>query len=487
MQRMNMNPAMRLRDSFCSVALFSYRRAENPGRVGGKLLREHRSVKWLALLILGTGFTSPIATAAEIGTLGQAVDYALTHNRMLVANAGLLDGAHARVDSATGRLLPRLDVSTGVNRTDSPLDYFGTKLNQRKITAADFVPAQLNNPGFITNYRSRIDLTMPVYQGGALWAGRERAGYEADASHHGHAYMRQQVIYATISAYVQVRRVQAHVEAAEAALGAAEKRYRDAQRMHERGMLIDSDVMDTHVHLLRTQVRLEQAGNNYARSLDELRLVMGLDGADLLHTDGEAGLQEPAFSLAKAMESALSARPDLQALEQRQQAARAALAEVRAAFRPQVNLFATQQWNAATPSLKNGNSMVGASVSMNIFSGGSDRAEVRAASAELASLEMQVADLRQQIGNEVAEARRRLEEARLRRDNEEQALKQSVESLRVKALRYRQGMATTADLLDAQARADDARIAGISAGHDVIVAEAGLWLAVGALDVEVIR
>ena len=257
--------------------------------------------------------------------------------------------------------------------------------------------------------------------------------------------------------------------------------------MHQRGMLIDSDVMDAHVHLLRTGVRLKQAENNLANSREQLRLVMGLDGSDLVATETEAGLKRPEFGLDQGVEMALAARPDLQALEARQRAAEAAVGQVKAAFRPQVNLFATQQWNASTPALKNGGNMVGAMVSMNLFSGGSDRAEERAAHARLASLEMQLAELKQQISHQVAEAWRQLGESRLRRESEAEALSQSRESLRIKSLRYQQGLATTADLLDAQAQADNAQIASISAGYDVIISEAALWLAVGGLDVEVIQ
>ena len=257
--------------------------------------------------------------------------------------------------------------------------------------------------------------------------------------------------------------------------------------MRRRGMLIDSDVMDANVHLLRAGVRLKQAENNLAKSNEQLRLVLGLNEGGHVATETEGSLKRPEFTLDEAIDRALATRPDLQSLEARQQAAEAAVSQVKAAFLPQVNLFATQQWNADRPTLKNGGNMVGAMVSMNLFSGGSDRADARAASSQLAALELQVADLRQQIGHEVADAWRRLNESRLRRESEAQALSQSQESLRIKSLRYQQGLATTADLLDAQAQADNAQIASISAGYDVIIAEAALWLAVGALDVEVIQ
>jgi len=436
---------------------------------------------------VAVGLLASSATAGEITTLRQSVEYALTHNRLLAADSSSVEQAHARVDGVSGRLLPRLDVSTGVSRTDSPGDYFGIKLNQQKITAADFAPARLNSPGFINNYRTRIDLTMPIYHGGALWAGKMQAMHQADSSSFNHSFMQQQVIYQTIAAYVRVRQSSAQIKAMESAVAAAEKRHQDTQAMRERGLLIDSDVMDAHVHLLRTTLKLQQARNTYARSRDELQRVMGMDQSAGLSADEEVHLNEPRLTLQQAIESALVTRPDLKALEESYQAAKAAISQSDAAFRPHLNLVAAQEWNASTPTLRNPNTMVGAIVSMNIYSGGSDQAKQRAAVAKLVSLEMKIGDRKQQIHNEVAHALRMLDETRLRHQSESEALKQSVESLRIKSLRYKQGLATTTDLLDAQLQVDTSRLASIHAKHDVTIARAGLLLAVGTLNEEIIR
>ncbi|ATX82153.1 Outer membrane protein TolC [Mariprofundus ferrinatatus] len=442
-----------------------------------------KSTLFAAVMIL----SATAAVAGEISTLRQSVEYALEHNRMLGANAQSVEQANASVSDATGRLLPRVDLSTGVARTNAPGDYFGIKLNQKAITAADFNPVLMNNPGYINNYQTRIGVTMPVFQGGALWAGRSIASHQAEASQYGHHYMRQQVVFQTVSAYARVRQAQAQIAAMESAVTAASKRLQDTEAMQNRGVLIKSDVMDARVHLLRMSVKLEEAKNGFSSSKDRLEQVMGLNGDVHLNTEEDPKLKMPALSLDEAVEKALASRPDLMAIENQHKAASAGVHQSRASFLPHVNLVAAQDWNSPTFGMNNRNTMVGATVTMNLFSGGSDTAKIRAAQAEEVSLEYRVGDLKQQIHNEVSHAWRQLAESQMRHESENEAMQQSIESLRIKSLRYEQGLTSTSDLLDAQVQADSMRVAAIQARYDVTVAQAALLLSIGMLNEEVIQ
>jgi len=427
------------------------------------------------------------AKAADIATLKHAVDYALQHNRWLAADASAVVQAKDGQDQANGRFMPRLDVSTGVMRSDAPGSYFGTRLNHQQITAADFSPAFLNNPGFINNYQTRLNVSMPIYQGGALWAGRRQADYQAGASVFNHQFVQQQVIAQTISAYVRTRQRLADIEAVKTAVSAAEKHYKDTQALQKRGVLIESDVMDAHVHLLRTKLKLKQADNAYAQALEVLERVMGMDGNVRLLAGAEPHLSDMHLSLAQAKEKALASRADLKALEQSHQAGLANVDYNKAAFLPHVNLVAGQEWNSSTLALKHRNTMIGATVSVNLFSGGSDKAKMHAAQAKTVALEMNINDLKQKIRNDVANAWRMLDESKARNASEREALKQSEESLRIKSLRYEQGIAKTSDLLDAQLQVDQTRLSSIRANYDVIIAQTNLFLAMGVLNQEVIR
>ena len=433
---------------------------------------------WLIAVVM----VSVHAEASEITTLRQSVDYAVQHNRLLAADGSAVEQARAGQDLVNGQFMPRVDLSTGVVRTDAPGSYFGTRLNQQKISAADFNPAFLNNPGYINNYQTRLNVSMPLYQGGALWAGKRQAEHQSQSAVMGHASMRQQIIFQTIQAYARSRQAQASVLAMKSAVDAAQKRYRDTQALQKRGVLIESDVMDAHVHLLRSRLQLKQASNAQASAMEQLQRVLGADDASILHIQGDVKLADMPGSLNALVAQALAQRPDLKALEAAALASQAEVDQKRAAFLPQVNLVAGQEWNASTPSLKNRNTMIGATVSMNLFAGGTDKARIRVSRAKAIALELKIADQKQQIRNNVARAWRQLDESRARQASEQQALEQSQESLRIKSLRFEQGLAKTSDLLDAQSQVDQTRLSRIQAGFDVSIAQAALLLATGSLN-----
>lgn len=439
------------------------------------------------LLVAALFATTSSILAEEISNLKQSASFALTHNRVLAADVHAVEKVSASLSDATGRMLPRVDLTAGAVRTNAPGDYFGLKLSQQSITAADFNPAVLNNPGYINNYQTRIGVMMPLFQGGALWAGRKLASHHADASHYGHEYLKQQILFQTVSAYARVKQAAAQIIAVKRAVSAAKKRFQDAEQMQKRGILIKSDVMDARVHLLRTTVRLQEAENSFAASREMLEQVIGADSQVVLSTEDEPYLKMKELSLDQTITEALASRPDLIAMQSAYEAASAGVDQSRASFLPHVSLVAAQEWNASTLSMKNRNSMVGATVTMNLFSGGSDTAKLRSAEAEVLSIELKRDDLKQKIRNEVSQAWRQLAESRLRYESENEALKQSEESLRIKSLRYQQGLSKTSDLLDAQVQADSARVSTIRARYDVTVAEAALLLATGILSEGVIQ
>lgn len=447
-----------------------------------------RNISVIRYVLILTALVVPsLAVAAEVTTLKDSVAYALEHNRMLAISSNRADSAEAQVDMATGRMLPRVDVSTGFVRTDSPLGSFGAKLQQQRITAADFSPAAINQPGYVNNYQSRLGLTMPIFSGGANWASRANARNQADASSLEFKFHQQQVIYQTIAAYAHARETLAQVKARSNAVKAAEKRWQDAEAMKKRGMAIKSDVMDAHVHVLRSQVALSEAESRYEESLESLRLILGMEDSSSLNAVSEPSLlfsMEPADQMLEKYEER---RADLLALENRLDAAGNRRNQHMAAYLPRVDFVAAQEWNNETFGLRNRNTMVGVNVTMNIFSGGEDLAKVRAATSEQVSMEYQLADKRQQAGNEIRQAVRVLRMAKQRFESESEAVNQTAESLRIKSLRHAQGLEKTSDLLDAQVKADESEMAHIQAKYDLIIARAALLLAAGTLDEEVVR
>jgi len=418
--------------------------------------------------------------AADTFTLQQSVAMALQHNRLLAADQYRVQAAEAGVDEANGHLLPRLDAGYSMMRSNSPLTVFGTKLMQQRVTAADFNPVTLNNPSAINNYQPSLTLSMPLYQGGALWAGRRQAEQGVQASHSQHAWLRQQTIFQTIQTYMAWLNADAQLKAAEKSLEASSRHLNNVRAMRKRGILIDSDVMDAEVHRLQNEVRVNQSRNGVEHARDLLARLTGMTTEVMTQPAAAPELQAPA-AVQQLEQTAIRQRPDFQAMQSTLEASRAAVDVEKSSFMPHVSLQATQEWNSATPSVRNGNATVGAQVSMNLFAGGSDKAALSRRRADAARLSLELDDKQSQIINEVRQARRQLTEAEKRSRAESEAMNQALESLRITELRHAQGLEKTSDLLNAQSRADMAQAEAIRAGYDVSVAKANLLLVSGSL------
>jgi len=417
-------------------------------------------------------------------TLKAAVNSALAHNRLLAADQFRVEAGDSDVDEASGHLLPRIDASYSALRSDSPLTVFGNRLLQQRITAADMNPATLNNASAVNNYQPKVTFSMPLYQGGALWAGRKKAMLEASSLRQQHHWLQQQVVFQTIRTYMRVLNAAAQLQAAEKALAASNRHLANVRAMRKRGILIASDVMDAEVHRLQSEVSVNQSRNVLAHARDILAHLTGMTAGSVARLVPAPELLPPEQEKARLIEYALTHRQDLLAISSALASAKAEIDKARAAFLPHVSVHAIREWNSSTIAVRHGNTTVAAIVNVNLLAGGSDRAAMNRADADAARLSLELADKQQQVAIDVRRALRQLHEARMRQAAEIQAMKQANESLRIISLRHAQGLEKTAELLDAQSRADHARAAAIQAKYDVSVATAELLLATGMLNEE---
>jgi len=427
------------------------------------------------------------ASAPGALSLKQAVNLALERNRDLLIAGARREQAEARAEAAAGRLMPRLDASWNASRTDSPVNVFGAKLLQRRFTAADFNIANLNNPSAINNYRASLGVSVPVWQGGALWAGKRAGEAGAAAARWQYVSARQQTILRVIEAFARLKEAAAEARAARQAVKAARDHLEDTEALKKRGLAIASDVMDARSHWLEARVNLQAARHAEQAAADAMRRLLGLPADRSVAAAENARLTLPERTLETWLKLAEDSQPAIRAARKALEAAQARADAARAPFLPSVALKAGEEWNNNTPALKNANGTVAAEVRMNLFAGGSDKARLRAARAEVEARRLALQDLIQRVHNQVRAAWRGLEEASTRLEASRQVLAQSRESLRIRKLRAEQGLEKTSDVLDAQTRLDAARARAIHARYALTVARARLLAAAGQLTPEVIR
>lgn len=454
------------------------------------LVNKHALIRWL----LGTLFLAPPALAFA-GTvpglslnLQQAIHRALQDNRLLLAENARLDEAAARVQQADGNLLPRLYAASSVTRSNSPMNTFADKLLQQRVTSVDFVPANLNNPSYLTNYRDSLTLEAPIYQGGKMWAAKKRAEQSEQATRNEVSLARQQVMFAVIQAYSNVFRLQSREKAAQSAYNAAADHLKQTAELFDRGIAIQSDVLDAQAHLSDMQLTLTQTHNARLGAMDDLLRLLGLPSStNSLTLQGAPDLQLHGISENAPIDSLVAQHPKLAALKHQLDAAKAGISEASAGLRPNVGLVATQEWNNSTFSPRHPNTTLGAEVSINLFAGGSDIAARHAAEARFVHLQYQLQDEKQVLRNALSNAWRQLHEAQEAAAARHDTLRQTTESLRIQNLRFGQGLEKSSDVLDAQTRNDRAVANDIDARFNLIVSRAALLLAAGRLTPEVLN
>ncbi|MDX8413054.1 MAG: TolC family protein [Mariprofundales bacterium] len=433
------------------------------------------------ILMLSGGVQAANGQAVSVA---DAIALALAHNPTIAAAEASIAAANEGTKAAQGARLPTLNVTTGVQRSDAPLNAFGSLLQQRSITATDFSPARINRPGYITNYSSQATLALPLYHGGAISAAIKANAAQGAVKEAQQRQITQQIIAAVITMFIAAKSSEAEISARQQELAAAKQQMHDIAQMQQQGMALESDTMDAKAHLLQSKLALVHSQNAAANAISRLHQ---LTTDHTLTVGGDITLRPVTGTVEQWVDNAVKQRMDLAALlAQRQRLAHYRAIE-RASWLPSVDLVASQQWNSSSFALRNRNSTIGATVSLNLFNGGSDRARLSALEARQAAADANIAEKKDAIRQQVEQRWRQWQEAQLQLNNARQLLRQRREALRIRKLRHQQGLETSSELLRTQVAHDVAQVATIRARYGLLAATVLLYRDAGILSREVVQ
>lgn len=426
-----------------------------------------------------------VGAQAETYRADAAVAYALAHNPNLKAGREQVAAAGARARAEEGVRLPQIDARYLARRSDNPLDVFADKLNTRSVDpVTDFGADALNHPGASTLHNAAVVLEWPVYSGGRQAAGIRAAQQNEQAAVLGHERLREVIAFQALSAYRRAQVAEAGVALAEDALRAARQHATTTARLLAQNRIVPSDKLSAEVYLSLVESQRERALTRQLNALTQLKGIMGLPFDIPLELErwDENGFTAAGIAALADLESrAVERRRDVAAERALLEAARSRVGSARAANKPNVSVFAAENWYDDTFGLDNKSFSVGAAVRLNLYSGGRDQEQIRAAQHDANEREQRLEALLQQVRQEVREAYYALNEARARvgisADNAGKA-QRTVDLVRG---RYGEGRTILIDLLQAERVLVEARSERLAAALDLALAAASLQLAGGAL------
>ena len=414
-----------------------------------------------------------VVQAGEPWTLENAIHFALTNSPDARVAAQRIVAAEAGLKQANSAIWPKLQLQSSYTRADNPMTVFGSLLNQHSVGKPPSDPNDFNNVPDLDDLNVKGLLTMPLYAGGQISAGREAARANTQAAIEGADAVRNMLSFQVARTFHTVLKTREFVRAAEAAVHSYETNLAIANRRLNAGTLLRADVLDVEVRLAQAREDLVRARNARDLTLRALRSLLGLD-------QGEFDVADSAPTVSVPDSGDYSGRPELAASRQQVRAAEADLQRAKGGYRPGVSLFGSLDYDYGWRTENDGKSYTaGVMVQWNIWDGQLTRGKVQQTKASLETAREEERKLRLTLDLEVEQARLSLKDATERLQVTEAVVSQAAESVDLTRARFEQGLAIPTQLLDAETVLTGARVRRAEAEADQRIAVAALRKALG--------
>ncbi|HET9186106.1 MAG TPA: TolC family protein, partial [Solirubrobacterales bacterium] len=384
-------------------------------------------------------------------TLAEALERARATSPRLDQLEALRQAAVAGLAGARAERMPRVDLAAGYTRNSDVPEF---TLNLPGIGSRTLFP---NIPD---NWRAHAGLSLPLWTAGRIEGGIAAAGSQLEAAGLDVSGARSDLLLETRNAYWSLVTARASARVLAEALESYEAHLTDARNRFDFGVAARNEILSVQVERDRAELSRLAAENAAEVANANLVRLTGLPpGTRIDPVEPLEDLNAPATpeeEVEALVVTAEEVRPELAALQQRIEAARAAVGIRRAGTRPQAGLSLGYDYARPNPRILpprdefEGSWSAGVSVSLNAFDGGRTAAAVAQAEAQVAALESQLEEARQGLRLEVTARLFELRNARATLAVTNGTIEAARENLRVARDRYREGVIPSAELLDAE-------------------------------------
>jgi outer membrane protein len=415
-------------------------------------------------------------------SLRGAVERALRHNPMMLAAAAGREAAAAQSSEARAGRLPSLQFSETFINGNNPVYVFGSLLEQGRFGPQNFEPDALNHPGSLSNFRSSLNLRVPVFNRFQVAAGIDGARIGEDQAEARSDWVRQRIRLQVVQTYFGLLVAEMRREVASEAVRAAEEDVESIRARVEEGVAVTSDLLAMEVQLAEFRQQFVQAEGDERTALAALNTVLALP-IDTPHKLAD-GLEDRRFQVAdqpQLVETALVNRPDYRDAVREVDAVDTRVRTARGQRWPDLNLFAELGHSGRHWAEGSGDFAVGARLNFDIVDFARP-ARVRRAVAASEGAGAERERIANQIRFEVVEAYQSYLSSRERLRLAAAAVAQAEEALRIVQDRHEVGLTTVTEVLRAQTARLRARLNVLGAQYDHYVSFGRVLLSTGALD-----
>ncbi|MFH1007497.1 MAG: TolC family protein [Candidatus Latescibacterota bacterium] len=415
-------------------------------------------------------------------TLEESVRIALDKSKVLAMARERAEESEAKIGEARAGFLPQIGSSASYTRLDV-VPYVSTKSFAMPGTPPGTFPDKIET-GDDDLYHIAVSARQPLFTGFRTVDGYHIARYGAETERLNYLRSESDLVLQVAEAYWGVLKAQEFGKVAEQSVAQMDAHVRDLENMYEVGMIAENDLLKAKVQRSNIGLMRIQATNAARMARTSLCSVLGIPLDTELILKAKL-VYEPSAPVAldEAIQEALEKRPEVEAMAYSMKIGQRSVSLSKAGCLPNIVLMGN--YNFKRPDRENETKWYGSwdatlAAEMNLFDWGATHYRTAQAKHRLRQLEAGASELRDAITLQVTQSYLARQEAREKVAATRENGTQVEENYRITHEKFKQGMATNTDLLDAGTMWTQAKMEAVQALADLSVAEAQLAHAIGA-------
>jgi outer membrane protein TolC len=367
--------------------------------------------------------------------------------------------ARAKFRQTDAILLPQANFSYTAVTTNDPLNAFGFKLQQRSITAADFNPKLLNNPSATPDFSAKFELQQPLLNVDMLYQ-RKGVAKQVEMYQFLSNRTKEYVCFETEKAYLQLQMAYDENKVLNEALATAKAVYKTSKDYYNQGLIQKSDLLNAELQVMNIETQVKSSQSGIQDASDRLSILMGRS-TGAVYTIDSFGITNSVIADSAGLSSD---RSDFKALQTGMESYDMMIKSSKMSYLPRLNAFASYQLNDKSMFGSNANAyLTGIQLSWNIFNGNRTRNTITQQRLEKEKLAKQLDQQKSEAQLQINHTRRQLSDESFVMKQQQLAVEQASEALRVLQNRYAQGLVKTTDVLMAHTQLSQQKIGYVHA------------------------
>lgn len=439
----------------------------------------------ISLILMLFVSTNSFAEEAKTQPIGfkEAIAIALENNNEIKGMKNSLAASERDIGISRSYLMPKISIGEDFVTTNNPAQVFALKLNQTRLTSADFAgaPGSFNSPGNITNFLTYGLIQIPVYNKASIEALKMA---KIQYSSNGYVYLRKQeeLIKNVAQNYLQIGTANEYINVAQQGLKEAKEHLRIANVRYKSELGLYSDVLRAKTEVSEAEQRLVTANKNLNVAKRSLGFLLGTrNSVEISNTTPILDLKTIDY-----YQSFMFNRNDVKAMEINVQNAKNGIRLAQADWFPTLNLNASYNlYNNNYPFGAEGNNYIaGAFLKWDAFDGNKRHYETLKAKDKTREAEQYLENLKNAVDFKVFESFLSVEEANKNFELSQIALQSAQEGERLVMKRWQASLSPIVDVLDAQTNLDRARANLVKSSNDLKAQLITLYFESGVLKEE---